>query len=52
MQEFTFQVFEAFTGATLLYIAINIIVVILMRVLERRLAVPGYVSLGKPVAAH
>jgi glutamate/aspartate transport system permease protein len=52
MQEFSFQVFEAFTGATLLYIVINIIVVNGMRILERRLAVPGYVSLGKPVAAH
>ena len=44
--------FEAFTGATILYIIINIIVVNGMRILERRLAVPGYVSLGKPVAAH
>jgi glutamate/aspartate transport system permease protein len=52
MQEFSFQVFEAFTGATILYIVINIIVVNGMRVLERRLAVPGYVSLGQPVAAH
>jgi glutamate/aspartate transport system permease protein len=52
MQEFSFQVFEAFTGATILYIIINIIVVNGMRVLERRLAVPGYVSLGQPVAAH
>ncbi|MBZ0147204.1 MAG: amino acid ABC transporter permease, partial [Pseudorhodoplanes sp.] len=52
MQEFTFQVFEAFTGATILYIIINIIVVNGMRVLEQRLAVPGYVSLGTPAAAH
>ena len=52
MQEFSFQVFEAFTGATILYIIINIIVVNGMRVLERRLAVPGYVSLGQPIAAH
>lgn len=52
MQEFTFQVFEAFTGATILYIIINIIVVNGMRVVERRTAVPGYVSLGKPAAAH
>jgi len=52
MQEFSFQVFEAFTGATILYIIINIIVVTLMRRFERRLAVPGYISLGKPVAAH
>lgn len=52
MQEFSFQVFEAFTGATLIYIFINILVVNLMRVLERRLSVPGYISLGQPAAAH
>ena len=52
MQEFSFQVFEAFTGATIIYIIINIIVVNLMRVLERRLAVPGYISIGQPAAAH
>ena len=52
MQEFSFQVFEAFTGATIIYIIINIIVVNGMRILERRLSVPGYISLGKPAAAH
>jgi glutamate/aspartate transport system permease protein len=52
MQEFSFQVFEAFTGATVIYIIINIIVVNAMRSLERRVAVPGYISLGQPVAAH
>jgi glutamate/aspartate transport system permease protein len=52
MQEFSFQVFEAFTGATILYIIINIIVVNGMRILEQRLSVPGYISLGKPAAAH
>lgn len=52
MQEFSFQVFEAFTGATIIYIVINIIVVNLMRVLERRLAVPGYISIGQPATAH
>jgi glutamate/aspartate transport system permease protein len=43
MQEFSFQVFEAFTGATLLYLLVNIIVVTAMRVLERVVAVPGYI---------
>jgi len=42
MQEFSFQVFEAFAGATVLYLIINLIVVMLMRMLERRLRVPGY----------
>lgn len=44
MQEFSFQVFEAFTGATLLYLLINIVVVIGMRFVERALAVPGYIT--------
>ena len=46
MQEFSFQVFEAFTAATLLYLAINAVVVFAMRQLENRVAVPGY-SFGK-----
>ena len=44
MQEFSFQVFEAFTGATVLYLAINIVVVTLMRWLERSVAIPGYIA--------
>ncbi len=44
MQEFSFQVFEAFTAATLMYLAINVIVVIGMRLLERSLAIPGYIG--------
>jgi glutamate/aspartate transport system permease protein len=44
MQEFSFQVFEAFTAATVLYLLVNIVVVIAMRLLERRLAVPGYIT--------
>jgi glutamate/aspartate transport system permease protein len=44
MQEFSFQVFEAFTAATLLYLAVNLVVVLLMRLLERSVAVPGYVG--------
>jgi len=44
MQEFSFQVFEAFTAATLMYLLINIVVVTAMRYLERSLAIPGYIS--------
>jgi glutamate/aspartate transport system permease protein len=44
MQEFSFQVFEAFTAATLMYLAINIVVVTGMRFLERSLAIPGYIT--------
>jgi len=45
-------VFEAFTGATLIYIFINIVVVSGMRWLERRVAAPGFISMGQPAAAH
>ena len=44
MQEFSFQVFEAFTAATVMYLLINIVVVTAMRFLERRVAIPGYIS--------
>lgn len=44
MQEFSFQVFEAFTGATVLYLLVNVVVVTAMRFLERKLAVPGYIT--------
>ncbi len=42
IQEFSFQVFEAFTAATLIYLAINLIATLLMRLLERQLRVPGW----------
>ena len=44
MQEFSFQVFEAFTGATLIYLVVNVVVVLGMRALERAVAVPGYIG--------
>jgi glutamate/aspartate transport system permease protein len=44
MQEFSFQVFEAFTAATVIYIIINIIVTEGMRRLEGAVAVPGYLG--------
>ena len=44
MQEFSFQVFEAFSAATLMYLVINIVVVIGMRLLERAVAIPGYIT--------
>ena len=46
MQEFSFQVFEAFTAATLIYIVVNIIVVNGMRYIEKRVAVPGFIVSG------
>ncbi len=44
MQEFSFQVFEAFTAATVLYLLLNFIVVTAMRFLERYVAIPGYIT--------
>lgn len=44
MQEFSFQVFEAFTAATLIYLIVNAVLTVGMRKLERFVAVPGYVA--------
>ena len=44
MQEFSFQVFEAFTAATLIYLGVNAVVVVAMRGVERWVAVPGYIG--------
>ena len=52
MQEFSFQVFEAFTAATVIYIVINIVVTLAMRRLERGVAVPGLIGTPAPQAAH
>jgi hypothetical protein len=38
MQEFSFQVFEAFTVATVIYLLLNLVVVVAARWLERRRA--------------
>ena len=40
MQEGSFQVFEAFPAATMLYLLINIVIVIGVRLLERQVAIP------------
>jgi len=44
MQEFSFQVFEAFAAATVIYLLTNLAVVLGMRALERRIRVPGLIS--------
>jgi glutamate/aspartate transport system permease protein len=41
VQEFSFQVFEAFSAATLIYLMVNLAAVTLMRVVERRTALVG-----------
>lgn len=47
MQENSFQVFEAFSAATTLYLALNLAIVFAMRALERFAAVPGYGAITK-----
>lgn len=47
MQEFSFQVFEAFTATTILYVLVNFAVVKLMHFIEKKVSVPGYISGGK-----
>ena len=44
MQEFSFQVFEAFAAATLIYLVVNVVVVFGMRRVERSVRVPGYIG--------
>ncbi len=46
MQEFTFQVFEAFTAATIIYLVVNGCVILLMRTIERLTRVPGFIAAG------
>jgi glutamate/aspartate transport system permease protein len=44
MQEYSFHIFEAFSAATVGYLVINGVVVMGMRALERRVAVPGLIG--------
>src|SRR4051812_10175056 len=42
MQEFSFQVFESFVAATVIYLLLSGVVTFGMRHLEKRLAIPGF----------
>ncbi len=44
MQEFSFKVFEAFSAATLIYLITNLVIVLLMRMLENKIRVPGFIG--------
>jgi glutamate/aspartate transport system permease protein len=46
IEEYTFQGFEAFTAATLLYIVVTSVVMLLMKLIEGRVRIPGMISLG------
>ncbi len=53
MQEFSFHVFEAFAAATVIYLLTNLIVVLLMRALEKKVRVPGLIAAsGAPQAGR
>lgn len=44
IQEQSFQIFEAFGAATIIYLVVNGLVTYLLRLLEKRVAVPGYIT--------
>jgi glutamate/aspartate transport system permease protein len=53
MQEFSFRVFEAFATATVIYLITNMVVVLGMRMLEKKVRVPGLIAAGgAPMAGH
>ena len=52
MQEFSFRVFEAFATATVIYLLTNLVVVLAMRALERKVRVPGLIGAQSMQAGH
>jgi glutamate/aspartate transport system permease protein len=44
IEEYTFQGFEAFTAATVIYSVVTFTVMFFMRIVERRIRVPGMIS--------
>ncbi|MBX9618824.1 MAG: amino acid ABC transporter permease [Hyphomicrobiales bacterium] len=44
MQEYSFQVFEAFTAATVIYLVVNAFITVVLRRFEKAIAIPGYVA--------
>ncbi len=44
IEEYTFQGFEAFTAATVIYSVVTFTVMLLMRVVERRIRIPGMIA--------
>ena len=52
MQEFSFKVFEAFATATAIYLLTNLLVVYGMRLLERKVSVPGLISASPTAGGH
>jgi len=52
MQEFSFKVFEAFAAATVIYLITNLVVVLFMRLLERKVRVPGFIGATPGTGGH
>lgn len=52
MQEFSFKVFEAFAAATVIYLLTNMVVVLLMRTLEKKVRVPGFIGAAPGGGGH
>ena len=52
MQEFSFKVFEAFAAATAIYLLTNLVVVLAMRALEKKVRVPGLISASATAGGH
>ena len=52
MQELTFKVFEAFAAATVIYLLTNLVVVLAMRALEKKVRVPGLISASPSAGGH
>ncbi len=46
IEEYTFQGFEAFTAATVIYIIVTFMVMTAMTVVEKKVAIPGMISQG------
>lgn len=44
IEEYTFQGFEAFTAATVIYSTVTFVVMFAMRLVEKKIAVPGMIS--------
>ena len=44
MREFTFQTFESLTAATVIYIIVSAVALVLARLLESQTAVPGFIA--------
>jgi len=46
IEEYTFQGFEAFTAATIIYSVVTFIVMFIMRIVEKRARIPGMMVSG------